>query len=270
MHLDRRETRIKVSDKIQQWASQLRTAEETKIPISPLRTSGLTEVSDAYKVQNLITRSRISDGARVVGKKIGLTSFAVQKQLGIAEPDYGALFHDREVLTGHSLSMSDLMQPKAETEIAFVLGEDVDIPEMSMVDFMSCIDYALVSIEIVGSRIENWDIRLVDTVADNASASHFVLGHVPRTLDEIDVIQGKMRMWKNGEVVSEGTGASCMGSPLNAALWLANKMTSLGEPLRAGELLLSGALGPMTPVVAGDEVSAEIDGLGTVSINFTE
>ena len=254
----------------EKYAEALRTASQTKVAIAPLRDSGLTELDQAYAIQNINSHLRLDSGARIVGKKIGLTSKAVQKQLGVDQPDFGILFDDMEVLNGSSISIQKLMQPKAEAEIAFVLGEDLDIPRMTIVDLFASIDYALPAIEIVGSRIENWNIKICDTIADNASASHYVIGHTPKTLDEFDIVNCKMQMTKNGEMVSEGTGAACLGSPLNALLWLANKMIEVGDPLLAGDLILSGALGPMTNVIAGDHIQTTIEGMGSVSISFSE
>jgi len=146
------------------------------------------------------------------------------------------------------------MQPKVEGELAFVLGASLDQDNLTIVDIINAVDYVLPSIEIVGSRIENWNIRITDTVADNASASHYVLGHSPKMLDDIDIVNCKMNMTINGELKSSGSGKDCMGSPLNAVLWLARKMQSVGQPLQAGELILSGSLGPMAAVEAGDVV----------------
>lgn len=204
-----------------------------------------------------------------MGKKIGLTSDAVQAQLGVDQPDFGILLDDMEVLNGRSVSMSELLQPKAEAEIAFVLGEDLDFDRLTIIDLISAIDYALPAIEIVGSRIKNWDIKITDTIADNASASHFVVGHSPRTLDEFDLVNTKMVMTKNTNIVSEGSGKACLGSPLNSMLWLAKKMMDLGNPLQAGELILTGSLGPMTDVGVGNMVEASFEGLGSVSVTFS-
>lgn len=253
------------------YAQQLREAYTQRSPIAPLREHiGIEDLSLAYDIQEINSLIRIDEGARVVGKKIGLTSIAVQQQLGVDQPDFGILFDDMEVLNGLSVSMRDLLQPKVEAEIAFVLAEDLDIDNLTIVDLMSCIDYVLPAIEIVGSRIADWNIKITDTIADNASASHYVIGHRPRTLDEFDVVTCGMTMTKNDEVVSTGNGASCLGSPLNATLWLAKKMLEIGQPLQAGELILSGALGPMSNVTAGDKVVATIEGLGSVSVNFEE
>lgn len=250
------------------YAKLLREANKNRTTISPLRDSGLTDIAAAYVIQNINTEYRINNGARIVGKKIGLTSSSVQTQLGVDQPDYGILFDEMEVLNGQFVSMQDLMQPKVETEIAFVLGEDLNDDRLTIVDLISAIDYALPAIEIVGSRIADWNIKICDTIADNASASHYVIGHTPKTLDEFDMVTCKMQLAKNGDITSEGTGANCLGSPLNATLWLANKMMELGQPLQAGELIFTGALGPMTNVEAGDHITTEIEGLGQVSVSI--
>lgn len=253
----------------EEYAKELRLAYSQRIAIEPLREAiGVDNIDLAYDIQNANTLFRMNNGARLIGKKIGLTSEAVQTQLGVDQPDFGMLFDDMEVLNGGAVSMSELMQPKAEAEIAFVLAEDLDDDRLTVMDLIAAIDYAVPAIEIVGSRIRDWDIKITDTVADNASASHFVIGHRPRTLDEFDMVSTQMSMTKNGTVVSEGSGAACLGSPLNATLWLAKKMVELGSPLQAGELILSGAVGPMTNVVAGDKLVASFEGLGKVSISF--
>lgn len=249
-------------------AEVLWNANEYKTVCQPVREIiGETDIELAYKVQEVNNHKRIEAGEKVVGKKIGLTSFAVQKQLGVDQPDYGMLFESTEVKNGGELAFSDLMQPKAEAEIAFVMKQDLD-GEVTMERLIASIDYAVASIEIVGSRVENWNIRITDTIADNASASHFVLGDQPKKLDALDLVGCKMTMTKNGEIASEGTGAACMDNPLNAALWLAQVMAKNGQPLRAGEVLLSGALGPMVNIASGDAITAVIEGLGEVSINI--
>lgn len=251
------------------YAAKLRQAQATKITMAPLRDEiGEHNEELAYAIQNINTNHKLVDGARIVGKKIGLTSIKVQEQFGISTPDFGILFDDMEVLNGLSVPMSETMQPKVEGELAFVLGGSLDGDHLTIIDVINSIDYVLPSIEIVGSRIENWNIRIADTVADNASASHYVLGHTPKMLDDIDIVNCKMNMTINGELKSSGSGKDCMGSPLNAVLWLARKMQSLGQPLQAGELILSGSLGPMAVVEAGDHVEAVFEGLGTVSVSF--
>lgn len=254
---------------IEAAAKRLREAAATGKTCEPVRhLIGETDIAAAYAVQEINTAHRLTNGARIVGSKIGLTSPAVQRQLGVSQPDFGMLFTDREVWNGGEISMSQLMQPKAEVEIAFVLGKDLTGSSMTSVDVISAVEYALASIEIVGSRIESWNIRITDTIADNASASHFVVGHRPVRLENIDLVNCKMFLEKNGELASEGTGSACLGSPLNALLWLAKTMARLGKPLRAGDLILTGALGPMVNVTAGDHCRAVIEGLSEVSVRF--
>ncbi|MBT8327084.1 MAG: fumarylacetoacetate hydrolase family protein [Bacteroidia bacterium] len=254
--------------KITEVADQLWNADLEKNAIAPIReVIGATDIDSAYKIQQLNVEKRIRQGEQVVGKKIGLTSFAVQEQLGVDQPDYGMLFNTNEVKDGGTLSYAELLQPKAEAEIAFVMGEDLD-GDINMSDLIGAIDYALASIEIVGSRVENWDIRITDTIADNASASHFVLGSKKVNIEELDLENCRMTMTKNKETASEGVGKACMDNPLNAALWLAQVMIKNGTPLKKGEILLSGALGPMVPIEQGDEFTAEIEGLGSVSVKI--
>ncbi len=254
----------------QQIAAEiLYNASAYKTPCDPIRTViGETDIATAYGVQEINIKKRQAAGEKVVGKKIGLTSFAVQKQLGVDQPDYGVLFDTMKIGMNGSLATSDLMQPKAEAEIAFIIKEDLD-GDISMESLVNAIDYAVASIEIVGSRVQNWDIRITDTIADNASASHFVLGDKKVRLTDLDLTGCKMVMTKNGVTVSEGTGAACMDNPLNAALWLAQVMSKNGQPLKAGEVLLSGALGPMVSIEAGDSISASIEGLGEVGVSIS-
>ena len=256
---------------IEAAAKRLREAAKNRKTCEPVRNLiGETDIEKAYAVQEINTALRIAEGAKVVGSKIGLTSPVVQQQFGIGKPDFGMLWDDKEVLNGGEVSVQEIMQPRAEAEIAFVLGKDLDGEAITSVDVLSSIEYALASIELVGSRIEGWDIRITDTIADNASASHWVVGHKPVKLENLDLINCKMVMEQNGKVASEGKGAACLGSPVNAMLWLAKKMARLGKPMRAGDLILTGAIGPMVKVKAGDHFRAVIEGLGEVSVQFTD
>ena len=259
------------STKVVSAAKRLREAAHKKETCQPIRNLiGETDLDKAYTIQNINNALRVANGAKAIGCKIGLTSFTVQKQLGIDQPDFGVLFNDMEIWNNGEISISELMQPKIETEIAFVVGKDLNKDYIGTADVLSAIEYALPSLEIVGSRIENWDIKITDTIADNAAASHFVLGHQPIPLRKLDLVNCKMVMKKGKKKVSEGVGASCLGSPVNAMIWLAQKMAELGKPLRAGDVVLTGALGPMSAVKAGDSFTATIDGLGGVSVNFTK
>lgn len=251
-------------------ADRLAAAAASRVPCPPVRDLiGTDDTAAAYAVQEITTARALVAGRRIVGRKIGLTSIAVQRQLGVDQPDYGALFADMARGEGEEIAFADLMQPKIEAEIAFVLGRDLAGDDLTVVDLMRAIDFALPALEIVGSRIANWDIRLTDTIADNASSSLYVLGSRPRRLGEFEPRLAAMAMTRAGETVSQGSGAACMGSPLNAALWLARVMARMATPLRAGDLILSGALGPMVPVQPGDCFDATIDGLGSVRAEFS-
>ncbi len=255
-------------NQIQKAAELLWQSSISKKVIPPVREIlTATNIEDAYQVQQINVQKRIANGEITVGKKIGLTSFAVQEQLGVDQPDFGILFNTTEVADNGTLSYEELMQPKAEAEIAFVMAKDLD-EYITLEKLVDAIDYACASIEIVGSRVENWNIRITDTIADNASASHFVMGKTQVKLDQIDLINCKMEMTKNGKVASTGVGKACMDNPLNAALWLAKVMAERGTPLKAGEILLSGALGTMVVIEKGDKFTAEIEGLGSVSLKI--
>lgn len=250
-------------------AQLLRDAESTGCWIAPLReTFADLDIDAAYAIQRFNTGLKVAAGARLVGAKIGLTSPAVQKQLGVDSPDYGVLFDDMGYPEGLPIPLAKLQQPKIEAEVAFVLAHDLDLPNPTIVDVVNAVDYCLPALEIVGSRIDNWNIRLVDTVADNASSSAWVVGAAPKKLHMVDLRVAGMTLACDGEVVSRGSGAACLGHPLNAVLWLARTMVRVGAPLKAGHLVLSGALGPMVPVEAGKTYTAQIDGLGSVTALF--
>lgn len=253
---------------IEAAAARLREAQAQGLPCAPVRELiGDTDIAAAYAIQKVNNDLRVMEGAVVVGQKIGLTSLAVQKQLGVDQPDFGLLFADTAVKNGGSLPATAILQPKAEAEIAFVMKSDLS-GEINEDTVAAAVDYAVGAIEIVGSRVLNWDIRITDTVADNASASHFVLGDVRKSLDEVDLASVKMNLYKNGEPVSEGVGAACLGSPLKALTWLAQTFADLGTPLKAGDIVLSGALGPMCAGEAGDTFVAHIESFGEVSFSF--
>lgn len=235
-------------------------------PCPPIRhIIGEDNIQGAYDVQAALNKQRVDGGAKVIGAKIGLTSKAVQQQLGVNQPDYGVLFNDMRIDNGSTIPWKELMQPKAEAEVAFEIQQDLTGSPISRVKLIGSIKAAFVSIEIVGSRIKDWDIQITDTIADNASSSHFVLGDRPTDLTEVDLQRARMEMKKNGEVVSKGIASDCLDSPINALLWLANKMDELGNPIRKGDIILSGALGPVVDVKPGDKLEATIDGLGTCS-----
>ncbi|MEU6825412.1 2-keto-4-pentenoate hydratase [Streptomyces atriruber] len=257
------------ADAVIEVAAALEEAARTGVPCAPVR-SRLPEgdVEAAYAVQRLHVERGITAGRRLVGRKIGLTSPAVQRQLGVDRPDFGALFADMAVPEGRSIAPGRLLQPKVEAEVALVLGTDLPHRDPTVADLLRATAFALPALEIVDSRIADWDITIVDTVADNASCGLYVLGGTPVPLDRVDLRAVPMTLTKNGEMVSEGTGTDCLGSPLNASLWLASTLAGLGDPLRAGDIVLTGALGPMAVAAEGDEFTAHIEGLGTVTTSF--
>ena len=249
-------------------ADRLWEAQRTGVPCAPVRDL-VTTLDHAYAVQRHNTARAMDElGATLIGRKIGLTSTAVQAQLGVDQPDYGSLFTDRCTRDGEPVTIEGLLQPKVEAEVVLVLGADLELAEPTVRDVLAATDHLLPAVEIVDSRIAGWDITLVDTVADNASCGRLVLGTDPVAPDAVDLVGLPMSMTVNGVVRSEGTGAACLGSPLIAAQWVARTMVRLGTPLRAGDLVLTGALGPMYEVTAGDVVHADLGELGTVSFQF--
>lgn len=257
-------------DSVQDVARRLRQAEEHGAPCPPVRDLlGADDIERAYQVQAYNHALAVGSGRRVVGWKVGLTSPAVQRQLGVDQPDSGALYEDFEVGDGLPVPFDRLLQPKVEAEVAFVLDRDLDGP-ITAAGVLRATAFVLPAIEIVDSRIVDWDIGIVDTVADNASSAMYVLGPSPRRITDVDLHAVSMTMTSSGEVVSKGSGEACLGHPVNAVVWLANTRAALGTPLREGDLVLSGALGPMVTAKRGSIYEAVIDGLGSVRANFLE
>jgi 2-keto-4-pentenoate hydratase len=251
-------------------ATALREARSQRKPIAPVSTAfDVQGIEAAYAVAELNTKARLASGARIVGKKVGLTSRAVQQQLGVDQPDFGVLFDDMEFLNGQDIGTSLLMQPKVEAEVAFIIGRDLAGKTPSWAEFLVSVAYAVPALEIVDSAIADWKISLVDTVADNASCGVYVLGDQPVSIGAVALGELGMQMTRNGQVVSVGTGAACLGHPLRAAFWLARTMAERGAGLRAGEVILSGALGPMVPIAAGDVIHADLGTLGSVACRMT-
>lgn len=250
-------------------AERLLQAQAKRTPTGNLRDLlDANDVEAAYAVQELTTAHHVTHGRRIVGRKIGLTSRAVQAQLGVDQPDYGMLYADMCFSDGEPIDLGAVLQPRAETEIAFVLDRDLTMEHAVLPEVIDAIAYALPAIEVVGSRIANWDISIVDTIADNASSGVYVLGTRPTALSDFDPRLCGMVMERRGDPVSVGAGAACLGNPLSAVVWLARKMVQVGRPLKAGDTVLSGALGPMVPVQAGDVLEARISHLGRVRAVF--
>lgn len=254
---------------IQTVRGQLAEAYRSRVPCDPVRP--LLEplgLNSAYAVQSLLMEDRLAADERIVGNKIGLTSTSVQKQLGVDQPDYGVLTDAMEYGDQEEIPFSHLIQPKVEAEIAFILERDLDMTSISLAQVIRSVAYAVPAIEVVDSRIRDWKISIFDTIADNASSAAFVLGGVAKKIDQLDLRLCGMRLDHRGEAVSSGCGAACLGNPLNALTWLARKMVQLEKPLREGQVILSGALGAMVPVTAGEVYEASISGLGSVTAAF--
>ena len=216
----------------------------------------------AYEIQAINTRFWQSEGRRIVGRKVGLTAAAVQKQLGVDQPDFGVLFADMQLADGAVLERANSLQPKAEAEVALIMARDLDNPNATESDVAVAVEAAAPAIEIVDSRVADWKITFADTVADNGSSAFFVLGPERRRLEALDLYTCGMVLEINGEVASLGAGAACLGHPLKAAAWLARTLVARGEKLRAGDVVLTGALGPMVALQPGMRVRARIGGLG--------
>ncbi|MFE0593289.1 2-keto-4-pentenoate hydratase [Micromonospora echinospora] len=260
-----------MSDAHRAAARDLTEARRTGRPCPPLRGRLLPDgdVDAAYAVQREQVDAWLAAGQRRVGVKIGLTSPAVQNALGVHQPDFGLLTDAMAVPDGAEIPLDGLLQPRVEAEVAFVLADDLVDERVTTVDLIRAVDHVLPAIEVVDSRIAGWDISIVDTVADNASSGLFVLGTVPHRLDGLDLRLCGMVLEHAGEPVSVGAGAACLGNPLHALGWLATTMARAGDPLRAGDVVLSGALGPMVPVTPGAGYEARISGLGSVRACFT-
>ena len=257
-----------MSNEFEQVAAMLREAYSGKV-LPPLRDwLEPTDAAGAYAVQAINTRFWQAQGRRIVGRKAGLTAEAVQKQLGVDQPDFGVLFDDMQIADGGNLDPARCIQAKAEAEIAFVLGADLPSADTTAEQVAAAVASVHAAIEIVDSRIADWKITFADTVADNGSSAFFVLSDQGLPLAGLDLEGAVMTMTVNGNVASTGIGSAALGNPLNAAAWLARTLAAGGDPLKAGDILLAGALGPMVVLTAGDEVRADVAGIGTCSFSF--
>ena len=255
--------------KIEKFAAQLLEAETTHVGIDPITVvDPEITVDEAYYIQLENIKKKVNEGQKIVGKKIGLTSVAVQNLLGVDEPDYGHLLDSMVVENGGTIDTKDMLQPKIEGEIAFVLKKDLKGPNVTAVDVLQATDYVLPALEIVDSRVQDWKIKLQDTVADNASSGYYVLGGKPTKVEDIDLELLGMVLSQNGEMVNTGVGAAALGSPATCVAWLANRLADYDITLKAGEVILSGALSGMVVANPGDSFTARFAHLGQVSVNF--
>lgn len=250
-------------------ADLLASAYRTGLPVEPLTDRYPTfTLEDAYQVQLQQVRRWKEKGRRIVGHKVGLTSAAMQRQLGVDQPDSGVLFADAEHSNGSLVDVRSFLSPRIEPEIAFVLGATLQGPGVTVAEAATAVSQIRASLEIIDSRIADWRITLVDTVADNASCGGYVLGDVAAWTAAPDLADVEATMTRNGSVAAVGTGAAVLGSPLNALVWLANTLGERGVTLQAGEVILPGSMTAAIPVAPGDTVEATFAGIGTVGIGF--
>lgn len=257
--------------KIEALGDELYRALRAQSTLAPLtdREPEIT-IEDAYHISQRMVGNRIDhDGESIVGKKIGVTSAAVQEMLGVFQPDFGFLTNTMEYPDGASIPIAgNLIAPRAEGEIAFRLKQDLQGPGITERDVLDATATIMPCFEIVDSRIQNWQIKIQDTVADNASCGVYVLGKNEVDPRDFDLPNLKMTIYKNDEFIAEGLGSAVQGDPLTAVAWLANTLGEFGIPFKAGEVILSGSLAPLIPVVAGDRMSLDIEGIGGCSCTF--
>ena len=259
---------MSTSTRLDRAADRLESAAADGIACPPVRDLiGSDDILAAYRVQSELIARRLQRGAVRAGRKIGLTSAVVQRQLGVGQPDFGVLLDDMAVPDGGVVPAKRLLQPRVEGEVAFRLAADLD-GDLDQATVRAAVASAHAAVEIVDSRIAGWDIRIADTVADNASSGLFVVSERAVPLEAVEPADVTMTLELNGQLASSGEGSACLGDPLIALAWLARTAAEFGDPLRAGEIVLSGALGPMVDVHPGDQVRVEISGLGAVSVAF--
>jgi 2-oxopent-4-enoate/cis-2-oxohex-4-enoate hydratase len=257
-------------ERIQHYGDELYAAWSERRTVAPLlaREPGIT-LDDAYRIQERMVARRLAAGERIVGKKIGVTSKAVQEMVGVDRPDFGQLTSGMAFEEGQDLPLGGLIQPKAEAEVAFVLKRDLKGPGITATDVIRATDYVVPCFEIVDSRITDWKIRIQDTVADNASCGVYLLGKARKKPTELDLNLAGMVLERNGELFSTAAGAAVQGGPVNAVVWLANTLGELGIPFLAGEVILSGSQSVLLPAVAGDVLRCTVGGLGSCEVRFT-
>jgi 2-keto-4-pentenoate hydratase len=254
---------------IQKAATILMEAESEKKPIAPFTSSGEEiSVDDAYQIQLQQIRRKVDNGAVIVGKKIGLTSIVMQEMFNVNEPDYGHILNDMMYGDGETIPLDKFIQPKIEFEIAFVLKKNLTGPGVTMNEVLEATEYIVPALEIIDSRISDWQIKYEDTVADNGSSAGAVIGKKTTSIHDLDLAGLAMNAYRNGKFLDSALGAAVMGHPAQAVAWLANALGNYGISLNKGEVILSGALSKAVPIEDGDTFTAEFDHIGTVSATF--
>src|SRR5712691_2027319 len=255
---------------IHELADELWQADRTAVPVEPLtQRHPELQIEDAYAIQSVNIDRRVARGASVRGRKVGLTARPMQALLGVDEPDYGVLLDEMFVEEGDEVPLERLVQPRIEAELAFVMERDLAGPGVTAANVLTAVAGVLPAVEIVDSRVADWQIKLVDTVADNASSGLLVLGGNLRRVTEIDLRLVGVVVTRHGELLDTGAGAAALGNPARCVAWLANKLAAFGAGLRAGDVVLPGAVQRMVPVAPGDVFRAEFAHLGAVTVRFS-
>ncbi|MFI0349474.1 2-keto-4-pentenoate hydratase [Actinomadura sp. 9N407] len=256
---------------VEKAAAGLLGAYASRVPVRPL-TEEVPDLSlaDAYAIQRAQVERWVADGAVIKGHKVGLTSAAMQRQLGVDQPDYGHLLDTMFHTDGAPIDIRRFVQPRIEPEIAFVLGRPLAGPGVTAADAVAAVDFVLPALEIIDSRIADWKITLPDTVADNASSGGVVLGTTPVRPDGLDLSLTGCLLHRNGDLVDTGAGGAVLGSPLNALVWLANVLGPMGVALEAGHVVLPGSITAAVPIATGDTFTATFAGIGNVTARFRD
>ena len=257
-------------EKIEHYGDELYQALVDQTTVAPLtdREPDIT-IEDAYNIQSRMIARRVSAGESIVGKKIGVTSKAVQDMIGVDRPDFGQLTSGMAYAAGQELPIGGLVAPRAEAEVAFVLKRDLNGPGITAADVIRATDYVVPCFEIVDSRITDWKIKIQDTVADNASCGVYLLGKSKASPLDLDLNLAGMVLERNGELFSTAAGAAVQGGPVNAVVWLANTLGELGIPFKAGEVILSGSQSTLVPIKAGEHMRCTVGGLGSCEVYFS-
>jgi len=261
--------RIYMEDsRVQKYADMLYRSAIDKVSIAPLTgIDASITIDNAYAIQLYNVERVVGQGEVISGKKIGLTSEGIQKQLGVNEPDYGHLFKGMDRVDG-TVPTDEFLQPKIEGEIAFVLKDDLSGGNITVEDVIKATDYVVGAFEVVDSRIKDWEIKLADTISDNASSGCYVLGKKKLFLDQVDLATVTMELYKNGRLAAEGKGAAVLGDPRLSVAWLANRLWNYGVTLKKGEVILSGAFSAAPVAAKGDEFEAKFSDFGSVKAKF--
>ncbi len=258
-----------IDEEIAQVATALATAYERHQPIRPIvEDRPETDLEDAYGIQRALVAALMAKGAKLKGRKVGLTSAVMQRALSVNEPDFGCLLDTMFHPEGAEIAADQFIAPRIEPEVAFVLRRELAGPGVTMAEAIAAVEFVLPALEIIDSRIIDWQISLVDTVADNASSGGVVLGGCPRPLDRLDLRLLGCNVWRNGTLAATGAGGAVLGNPLNALVWLVNRLATFDEGIEAGAVVMPGSCTAATPVAAGDVVSASFAGLGQVTVRF--